>query len=291
MYRNHNGLVIQYPEEVDGLKTGYTRNARFCLVATAKKNNHRLVAIALGASSPQVRNAIVADMLNNYFQTLGYGRMGNEPVQPLFAVNDSTTNSNVDGSVVASIGSIAPKVTPPTRIVYKTVTSIAKKPHTIKSGETLGEIADKYNCSVSELRKWNHIKGSKVLKGQRIYVHQHVKKSVPVKVLEVENYDSCEDDAPECGNPVETKKESTPVGKPEIITPKKVTKPQPTSPAYANKELNKDYVYHKVQKGDTLWSIAQRYSGVTVNDLKKLNPVAAKGLKAGTKIKVPVKKV
>lgn len=283
VYRNHNGLVIQYPEEVDGLKTGYTRNARFCLVATAKKNNHRLVAIALGAPSPQIRNGIVADMLNNYFQLLGYGRMGNQPDMPLMAAADTTQPLNTDGSAVASLESIAPKPAA-TKTVYKTITSIVKRPHLVKSGQTLSEIAEKYDCSVNELKKWNRIRGSKVLKGQRIYVHIHVKKTVPVKVVEVENYDSCEDDAPECGNPAEI----TPALK-ENKVPAKPTVKKSITPDYAKEDLKKDFKYHTVQKGDTLWGIAMQ-NGISVTELKKLNPVAAKGLKAGTKIKVPVNK-
>src|SRR5690242_13867491 len=53
--RNHNHLVIDFEDEVDGLKTGYTRRAGFCLVATARKCNHRLIAVALGSGSPTLR--------------------------------------------------------------------------------------------------------------------------------------------------------------------------------------------------------------------------------------------
>ena len=36
--------------------------------------------------------------------------------------------------------------------------------HTIKSGESLGKIADKYNVSITELKKWNSIKGNTIQK-------------------------------------------------------------------------------------------------------------------------------
>ena len=51
-YRNHNGLVINYNEEVDGIKTGYTKAARFCLVATANRGDHRMISIIFGVRSP-----------------------------------------------------------------------------------------------------------------------------------------------------------------------------------------------------------------------------------------------
>lgn len=52
---NTNKLVRQYPG-ADGLKTGHTDNAGYCLAATAKKNNMRLVAIVLGEENSKVRN-------------------------------------------------------------------------------------------------------------------------------------------------------------------------------------------------------------------------------------------
>ncbi len=52
---NTNKLVRQY-QGADGLKTGHTDNAGYCLAATAKKNNMRLVAIVLGEENSKVRN-------------------------------------------------------------------------------------------------------------------------------------------------------------------------------------------------------------------------------------------
>lgn len=45
-------------------------------------------------------------------------------------------------------------------------------------------------------------------------------------------------------------------------------------------------VYHVVQPGDTLWGIAQRYPGVSVDDLKRLNADVGDELKPGSRIKV-----
>lgn len=47
---NTNKLVKFYPG-VDGLKTGFTNEAKFCLTATAKKNGMRVVAVVFGAPS------------------------------------------------------------------------------------------------------------------------------------------------------------------------------------------------------------------------------------------------
>jgi len=75
-YRNHNKLVIEYQDEVDGLKTGFTNKAGFCIVATANRSNRRLISIVLGVNKSTTRNTIVADMLSNYYSSIGLGKMG-----------------------------------------------------------------------------------------------------------------------------------------------------------------------------------------------------------------------
>ena len=47
--------------------------------------------------------------------------------------------------------------------------------HTIKSGESLGKIADKYNVSISELKKWNHIKGNTIQAGKKLKIYSDKK--------------------------------------------------------------------------------------------------------------------
>lgn len=48
-------------------------------------------------------------------------------------------------------------------------------------------------------------------------------------------------------------------------------------------------IYHVVEKGDTLWNIAQRYEGVTVEQLMEINKISnTNGLVPGTRIKVRV---
>jgi D-alanyl-D-alanine carboxypeptidase (penicillin-binding protein 5/6) len=63
---NTNKLVRFYPG-VDGLKTGFTNEAKFCLTATAKKDNMRVIAVVFGAPSTKVRNAQVTSMLDYAF--------------------------------------------------------------------------------------------------------------------------------------------------------------------------------------------------------------------------------
>ncbi|MFB5165638.1 D-alanyl-D-alanine carboxypeptidase family protein [Parageobacillus toebii] len=63
---NTNRLVKFYPG-VDGLKTGFTNEAKYCLTATAKKNGMRVIAVVFGASTPKDRNAQITKMLDYAF--------------------------------------------------------------------------------------------------------------------------------------------------------------------------------------------------------------------------------
>ena len=65
--RNRNRLLFQ-DETVDGLKTGYTKAARYCLVASAKREGMRLIAVVLGAESTRARARIVQSLLNYGFR-------------------------------------------------------------------------------------------------------------------------------------------------------------------------------------------------------------------------------
>ncbi len=60
---NTNKLVRFYPG-VDGLKTGFTSEAKYCLTATAQKNGMRVIAVVFGAPTSKDRNAQVTKMLD-----------------------------------------------------------------------------------------------------------------------------------------------------------------------------------------------------------------------------------
>ncbi|MFA5604007.1 MAG: hypothetical protein WDA12_04095 [Bacilli bacterium] len=59
--------MVRFYDGVDGLKTGYTAEAGYCLTATAKKNNSRFIAVVMGVSDSKTRNAEVSEMLNFAF--------------------------------------------------------------------------------------------------------------------------------------------------------------------------------------------------------------------------------
>ena len=65
---NTNKLVRFY-EGVDGLKTGYTSSAGYCLTSTAKKNNLRLIGVVMGEESIEDRSQDTVKLLNYGFNS------------------------------------------------------------------------------------------------------------------------------------------------------------------------------------------------------------------------------
>lgn len=65
---NTNKLIKTY-EGADGLKTGYTKEAGYCLTATANKNRMRLIATIMGASDSKSRNSNMATLLDYGFNS------------------------------------------------------------------------------------------------------------------------------------------------------------------------------------------------------------------------------
>lgn len=63
---NTNKLLKSY-NGVDGLKTGYTKEAGYCMVVTAKRNGLRLIGVVLKEKEPRVRNSELSQMLDYGF--------------------------------------------------------------------------------------------------------------------------------------------------------------------------------------------------------------------------------
>ncbi|MGP4845649.1 D-alanyl-D-alanine carboxypeptidase family protein [Marinobacter sp. 1Y8] len=85
---NRNRLLWRDPS-VDGLKTGHTKEAGYCLVASAKRDEMRLVAVVMGTKSENARAQEVQKLLNygfRYYET-----------HTLFTAGQSLTDSTVWG--------------------------------------------------------------------------------------------------------------------------------------------------------------------------------------------------
>jgi len=97
---NRNALLYTDPT-VDGLKTGHTQDAGYCLVTSSKRNGMRLITVILNTNSAQAR----ADQTR---MLLGWG-FGNfekaTPIQPNTVVANAKVNFGKVATVAAGLGS------------------------------------------------------------------------------------------------------------------------------------------------------------------------------------------
>lgn len=76
-YENRNTLVKDF-NEIDGLKTGFTNAAKYCIVATSKRCDHRVITILLGVETKAQRYNIAVNLFNNYYSSIGLGILGEQ---------------------------------------------------------------------------------------------------------------------------------------------------------------------------------------------------------------------
>ncbi len=122
----------------------------------------------------------------------------------------------------------------------------------VKKGDYLSTIAQKNNVSVQNIRTWNNMKNSVIKPGQQLTIKKVEQKLIAKEVKPTEN-------------------EKAIAKVPERSTDSK-------------------FVFHKVEKGDTLYSIAKKYAGMTVEMIKELNGMKSSDeLKAGMLLKIAKK--
>ena len=140
-----------------------------------------------------------------------------------------------------------------------------KKYHTVKRGEHLASIANRYNCSAQDLKRWNKLKSMKVHSGQKLLVFVAAKQKNDLKAT------------------LKTSVPNTTARSTDTTSDENKTSDIRTS---NTNSIHQKFVYHIVQPGDTLWNIANRYQGVTVAKLIAINRLVSNDLKPGTKLKV-----
>jgi membrane-bound lytic murein transglycosylase D len=134
--------------------------------------------------------------------------------------------------------------------------------YTVKSGDVLGSIAGWFNVKVSDLKYWNDISGNNIKAGQRLVIYVPKNKEEHYKMIAQARS-----------------------GKTAGKQPNKQTN-EPTQKQPAG---NVKYEYYEVKNGDTLWSIAQKFPGVSDEDILKLNNITnAKKIQPGQKLKIRI---
>jgi len=135
-----------------------------------------------------------------------------------------------------------------------------KRIHTVKYGEKLSTISRKYGVSVDELRTWNSIGKKGIKPGRKLVVYVREKKSVPAAPVSVNSASNL------ASNGDTVKKQ---LAENSVI-------------------LDASFVYHKVQKGETLYSLALKYN-VESQTIINLNSLQDKTLSIGQLLKIKSK--
>ena len=89
---NHDHL-ISHVDGVDGLKTGFTNGAGFCLSATALRHNRRVITVVMGSPDSKTRDLKVTEFLDRGFAALPITGPAFVPVAASAVANPATTES------------------------------------------------------------------------------------------------------------------------------------------------------------------------------------------------------
>ena len=138
---NTNKLV-RFKKGVDGLKTGYTKTAGYCLTATMQKDNMRLIATVMGEPDASTRNKEISKMLDYGFNQYKIKNVikKNEIVKKQSITKAKTDNVNV---IAMQDVNILSKKTDKIKPSYKIKLNDLSAP--IKKGEIVGTLKVKNN--------------------------------------------------------------------------------------------------------------------------------------------------
>lgn len=139
---NTNKLVRFY-EGIDGLKTGYTDKAKYCLTATMKRNDMRLLSIVMGEDTKDNRNNDTISMMEYGYSQYGISKIHNNGDKLGSIVIDNAKNKNVDYYIGSDVSIITTKESK--NIDYKTDIKLFDLKAPLKKNSIIGKYELSYN--------------------------------------------------------------------------------------------------------------------------------------------------
>ncbi len=137
--------------------------------------------------------------------------------------------------------------------------------YTVKSGDNLGFISSWYEVGISAIKDWNGLSGSSLRSGQSLVVYVPKSKADDFKEI----------------NSLSFAEKQSRVGK-ENGTGQ--AEEQVTQVASAG--TKDQFVTYTVRSGDNLWTIAQKYPGISHEDIMRLNQMNGSKLQTGQILKI-----
>lgn len=134
---NTNKLVRFY-SGADGLKTGFTSEAGYCLTATAKKDNMRLITVVMNEPTSQIRNSETTSMLDYGFNMYGIDEILNTDTILSKEKVELGEIEEVEVVPTENVQILNNKNKEQRKVTYETEMDIIKAP--VKVGDIVGKI-------------------------------------------------------------------------------------------------------------------------------------------------------
>jgi membrane-bound lytic murein transglycosylase D len=135
------------------------------------------------------------------------------------------------------------------------------KYHKVRKGDSLSEISNRYGITMTELKKWNHLRGNKAPLGRKLKIYTMEAVASNSKKITKPDTVSVKESTAVASNAAKTFREE------KVVSYKDVVK------------------YHKVKRGDNLGEISDKY-GVSVAEVKKWNHLKGNNIPAGKSLKI-----
>ena len=173
--------------------------------------------------------------------------------------------------------------------------------HIVKSGESLGSIANKYRISVNQLKTWNKLKNTTIYPGQKLIVYssgapmaqvgnsQPVERSTEQKIHTVKSGENLSIIAKKYKCTITELKTWNNLKSTNLSVGQKlkVYPPATQTQTKAQTTTSGGYVIYTVKSGDNLWDIAKKFDGVSAEQIRTLNNLDKNAmLKVGQKLKI-----
>ena len=161
------------------------------------------------------------------------------------------------------------------------IIDINKEIYIVKRGDTLYSIARDNNISVAELKKINNITNNTIYVGQELYLKNKIVEEEPNEnddIYVVKKGDTLYSISKKLNISIDTLKALNKLNTNEIYVGQQLI--------LSNDKNTEEYDVYTVKKGDSLWSISQKYN-ISVKELIELNNLNNLTLQINQKLKVP----
>ncbi|MBQ7137121.1 MAG: D-alanyl-D-alanine carboxypeptidase [Bacilli bacterium] len=138
--------LIRFYDGADGLKTGFTDNAGYCMAVTAKRDGMRLIAITLGEEKGSVRNTETSELLDYGFNLYKVDKIKNKGDIIEKVKIDKGTKDKIKISVEEDVVILKKKTEISKKYDLETKINDISLP--IKKGDVLGKLLVKDNGKV-----------------------------------------------------------------------------------------------------------------------------------------------